>query len=147
MMSRALLWWMPATLIAGVALVQAAQHVYTGHKAEAAPVANACASAEVLMDMDGDGRNELVRLVRIDGDAWADVYSADGNLRSSTRVGRWREPPSISAVDANGDGRMDLVRRWSERDTPYAQVWLAVDGAFEEGWQGPVSRLCVASSK
>ena len=95
------------------------------------------------MDLDGDGRAEQVKLVRVGDEAWADVWSG-ASMRSSTRVGAWREDATIEALDLNGDGRADLVRRWSEGPEQHAQFWISDGNAFDEGWSGITANHCVA---
>jgi hypothetical protein len=145
-MRRTLLWWIPAALLASVALVEGAVRV--GARAvEPRAAAPACSANDLAMDIDGDGKLEHVRLVRVDDDAWADVYSANGSLRSSTRVGAWHESQSMEGFDADGDGQTDLVRRWKQGDQSQVQVWRSNGNAFEPGSQGPIDRTCVAMRK
>ncbi|MCU1281660.1 MAG: hypothetical protein JWM53_5206, partial [bacterium] len=94
---------------------------------------------------DGDGVAESVRLVRVGGDAWADVWTGT-MLRSSTRVGAWRDDAALEALDVNGDGKVDVVRRWSEGPEQHAQVWLSDGNAFDAGWSGVTGNTCVAQA-
>jgi hypothetical protein len=153
MSTRSLSWWFPVALVAGVSLVEGALHLGArGARSSAAarpPIT--CKSAELSMDVDGDGRADRVRLEKVGDDAWANVYLRDGDgrwtLRSTTRVGEWSDdPPSdvLEAIDVNGDGRMDLVRRWKKHGVVWAQVFVSSGDAFDEGWHGPVGGVCLA---
>jgi hypothetical protein len=82
--------------------------------------------------------------VRVGDDAWADVW-AGTTLRSSTRLGAWRDDAALEALDVNGDGKIDLVRSWGEGPEQQAQVWLSDGNAFDEGWSGVTGNTCVAS--
>jgi hypothetical protein len=95
------------------------------------------------MDVAGTGAPATVRVTRVDGDAWADVY-VDGNIRSTTRIGAWRDDATLEALDVNGDGRADLVRHYQVDGKPVAQVWLSNGSAFDEGWTGAAQVTCVA---
>jgi hypothetical protein len=103
----------------------------------------ACKARAFEVDVDGDGRPEQLKLVQANGDTWIDVWH-NGALRSSTRLGAWRDDAEIDTVDVNGDGRTDLVRRWHEGKQARAQVWLSDGIAFEDGGSGVTSPTCIA---
>lgn len=149
--TKTLLWWIPATVVAMVAVAEGGMHMTAaratrdgGAAAQHSGPAN-CRARQVVADLDGDGVPETVRLVRVGDDAWADVYTRT-TLRSSTRVGAWRDDATIEALDVNGDGKPDLVRSWAEGPEEYAQVWLTNGTAFDDGWTGVTGRACVAQA-
>jgi len=139
MKRNVLLWWIPAIAIALLALAEGATRVRPSHAAT-----QPCATSELVMDVAGDGHAATVRLAHIGDDAWADVL-VDGNLKSTTRVGTWRDEVALQAVDINGDGRADLVRRFQDGGKRVAEVWLSDGVAFEQGWRGPSEGVCVAA--
>jgi hypothetical protein len=144
MKMKTLLWWIPAALVAMVAVAESGMQM----SARAAKRADAtatmrCHAREVAVDLDGDGRAESVRLVRVGDDAWADVWTG-ASMRSTTRVGAWHEDATLEALDVNGDGKIDLVTRWSTGPEQHAQVWLSDGLAFEEGWSGVAGNTCIA---
>jgi hypothetical protein len=141
MKRNVLLWWIPAIAVALLALAEGGMH---SHRRHASAATRPCATTELTMDVAGNGKKATVRMVRIDDDAWADVL-IDGNLKSTTRVGTWRDDAALQAIDANGDGRADLVRRYEENGKHVAEVWLSDGTAFEQGWRGPSDAVCVAS--
>ncbi|HEX9103752.1 MAG TPA: hypothetical protein VF997_16190 [Polyangia bacterium] len=147
--TKTLLWWIPATVLAMVAVAEGGMHMgaarATRHGKAPGAVAATCRARHVLADLDGDGAPETVRLVRVGHDAWADVWSGT-TLRSSTRIGAWRDDAVLEALDVNGDGKVDLVRRWSEGPELHAQVWLSDGVAFDEGWSGVTGNTCVAQA-
>jgi hypothetical protein len=140
MKRNVLIWWIPALLVAMLALAEGGMRSQRGHRATARP----CATRELKMDIAGDGQAATVRIEHIDDDAWADVI-VDGNLKSTTRVGAWHDDVSLEALDVNGDGRADLVRRYQENGTRVAEVWLSNGDAFDQGWSGPSEAVCVAT--
>jgi hypothetical protein len=140
---KSLALWVPVVLLGMVATVTAGVRVGAQHAAHKTH-GTACKLQSLEIDLDGDGRPEQVKIVRADGDAWADVWQ-NGALRSSTRVGAWRDDAELDAADVNADGRVDLVRRWSTGTQHVAQVWLSNGLAFESGGTtGVVSDTCVA---
>lgn len=147
--AKALLWWIPALVVAMIAVAEGGMHMGAARAARRHHAqeicAGGCATRQVSIDIDGDGLMDTVRMVRVGDEAWADVWSGD-SLRSSTRLGEWRDDAAIDALDVDGDGRVDVVRRWSEGPEEHAQVWLS-DGAsaFDEGWTGVTGATCVAS--
>jgi hypothetical protein len=144
MLTMKLLWSIPAALFATFLLIEGG--VQLGQARGAARTqaqAVRCASHEVAVDLDGDGRAEEVRLVHVGDDAWADVW-AGATMRSTTRVGAWRDDDGVEAIDVNGDGKIDLVRRWNEGPEQHAQVWVSDGLAFNEGWSGVTGNTCVA---
>ena len=133
--TKALLWWIPATVVAMIAVAEGGMHMGAARAARQSSSSNvaACPTRQLAVDLDGDGKAETVRIVRVDGDAWVDVWSG-AMMLSSTRVGAWRDDASLEALDVNGDGRIDVVRRWS-------------DGrAFDAGWAGVTGSTCVAQN-
>jgi hypothetical protein len=146
--TKALLWWIPAAVVAMVAVAEGGMHVgatrAVRHKTHAAAT-EACRARHVAVDLDGDGTPELVRMVRVGNDAWADVW-AGTTLRSSTRIGAWRDDAALEALDVNGDGKVDVIRRWSEGPEQHAQVWQSDGNAFDEGWSGITGNTCVAQA-
>jgi len=145
MKSKSLLFWIPAALLAVAALAEGGMHARGAKHVStttAAPLAS-CYARELTLDIDGDGKPEQLKMVRIGDDTWADVYFA-GQLRSSTRLGAWHDDAEIEAIDVNGDGRFDLVRRWNEGAKRHAQVWLSDGRAFDQGWTGINENTCVA---
>jgi hypothetical protein len=145
--TKTLLWWIPATVVAMVAVAEGGMHMGAARATRRASAHNvaACTAQKLAVDLDGDGTPELVRVVRVGGDAWADVW-AGTTLRSSTRIGTWREDAAVEALDVNGDGKIDLVRRWTEGPEQHAQVWLSDGAAFDAGWSGVTGNTCVAQN-
>src|SRR5450432_178948 len=95
--TKTLLWWIPATVVAMVAVAEGGMHMGAARTARHAArhsAAATCRARQVAADLDGDGVMESVRLVRVGDDAWVDVW-AGNTLRSSTRVGAWREDAAL----------------------------------------------------
>jgi hypothetical protein len=145
--TKTLLWWIPATVVAMVAIAEGGMHMGAARASRHASGQDvACHAQQVTVDLEGDGRAETVRLVRVGDQAWADVWSGAA-LRSSTRLGAWHDDAAIEAFDVNGDGKTDVVRRWAEGPAEYAQVWLSDGTAFDEGPAGITgSDACVAQA-
>lgn len=137
---RSLLLWVSATLLGVMAVAEGAMHVRQGRRR----VGDGAACLRVLtVDLDGDGRAETVRLIRIGDQAWADVFTGD-DMRSTTRLGPWHDDASIAAFDFNGDGRPDLVARWRDGLGQRSAIWFSDGVAFEEGPSGTSADTCVA---
>jgi hypothetical protein len=141
MRSKALLLWVPAVIVALMAVVEGQMH--SSARAARNSELAACKARSFEVDVDGDGRPEQLRLVQANGDTWIDVWH-NGALRSSTRLGAWHDDAEIDTIDVNGDGRTDLVRRWNEGAEARAQVWLSDGVAFEDGGSGVTAPTCVA---
>ena len=132
-MNRTLIW-------VGLGLLALGWPLFASGPAQPA-AAPRCAAGDVTMDVNGDGHDDCVRLVRVGQDAWADVRTVDGQLRSSTRLGEWTADTELEAFNADGDQRMDLVRRWQSNGTHWAQVWLSDGAAFQASWRGEDPRV------
>ena len=146
--TKTLLWWIPATVVAMIAVAEGGMHMGAARAARHLTTHGAaagCHTQRVAADLDGDGRPESMRLVRVGDQAWADVWSG-AQLRSSTRLGAWRADAVLEALDVNGDGKVDVVRHWSEGPEQHAQVWLSDGVAFDEGWSGVTANTCVAQA-
>ena len=133
MRSKALLLWIPAVLVGTMAVVEARMSASRAHVGRVHESQVACHARAISADVDGDGRPEQLRVVRAnDDETWVDVWH-NGALRSSTRLGTWNRGAEIDPVDVNGDGRIDLVRRWHDASGDRTQVWLSDGSAFEDG--------------
>lgn len=102
-----------------------------------------CPPARLALDVDGDGHDEEIRLVRVGDTAWADVW-AHGQVRSTTRLGAWHDHERLAAVDANHDGKSDLLRRWNEGPSEHTELWLSDGVALTAGWSAVTGGRCVA---
>lgn len=113
-------------------------------KAWSGAVGQAGAEArELAADVDGDGAAELVRRIHDDGRAWVDVWRWTGtrlDLVSSSALGAWRDDATELAMDVDGDGLTDLVRRYSEGGEAWAEVWRSDGSAFALASSGPMER-------
>lgn len=145
--TKALLWWIPATVVAMIAVAEGGMHMGAARAARqsSAGAAVVCPTRQLSVDLNGDGKVESVRIVRVNDDAWVDVWSGV-TMVSSTRVGGWHDDAALEAVDVNGDGKIDVVRHWSEGPEQHAQVWLSDGRAFDEGWSGVTGNTCVAQN-
>ncbi|HEY2744173.1 MAG TPA: hypothetical protein VGL86_06110 [Polyangia bacterium] len=147
--TKTLLWWIPAIVVATIAVAEGGRQIGAARAAKGAhtsAVVAGCPTRQIDVDVDGNGTLESVRIVRVGGDAWADVWSGT-QLLSSTRVGAWRDDAMLEALDVNGDGKIDVVRRWAEGPEQHAQVWLSDGRAFDEGWSGVTGNTCVAQAE
>lgn len=137
-------WMWISVGVLGLLLLDGSLHARSmRQQATRAVLAASCTGNQLDLDLDGDGSPEEVVVERVGGDAWATVYS-DGDLRSTSRIGQWRDDAALEAIDANGDGRTDLVRRWSDGGKQVAQVWLSNGASFDAGWTGATALTCLA---
>jgi len=104
-----------------------------------------CAARELQMDVNGDGKTDLVRIWKNGNEAYAAVWLSDGtgfSLAWNGSVGGWCSDPSCDirerAMDVNGDGKTDLVRIWRNGNEAYAAVWLSDGTGFYSAWNGSV---------
>ncbi|NER95557.1 MAG: hypothetical protein F6J86_17230 [Symploca sp. SIO1B1] len=86
------------------------------------------------MDVNGDGLTDLVRLWNKSGKKSVSTYFSKGDgfkengVTNNTDAGQLRQEDQWLPMDVNGDGRVDLVRRWKKDN---AEIWL--DTYFSEG--------------
>jgi hypothetical protein len=81
------------------------------------------------IDVNGDGRTDLVAITNSNGQASAAVYLSQGYGYASTpditwtSIGAW-DPANIEdlPMDVNGDGRIDLVRLTNSNNTAVANI-------------------------
>src|SRR6266403_754181 len=89
-----------------------------------------------VMDINGDGRSDLVRLYQNGTLAYADVWLSTGKgftEISNASVSTWCTCiQEFDTMDINGDGRNDLVRLWQNGSRTYADVWLSTGRGFKE---------------
>jgi hypothetical protein len=88
---------------------------------------------DLLMDVDGDGKNDLVILWN-NGTTTAQVNTSNGT--AFTRVSNnslgaaWSAADRFLVGDVNGDGKQDLVRIHQVGTAAYAQVFVSNGTAF-----------------
>jgi hypothetical protein len=110
-----------------------------------------CQIAELPMDVDGDGKIDLVRRWRHhSGAAYAEVHLANGtgfDLASNNSVGGYCISGNCQiaelAMDVNGDGKTDLVRRWRNGTRAYAEIHLSNGRGFDVVSNKSVGGYCV----
>jgi hypothetical protein len=94
------------------------------------------ANIDLLMDVDGDKKDDLVVLWN-NGDANAQVSLSTGtafNYVSNGDVGVWDPSSSTLVTDLDGDGRKDLLRFYQNGTSTFAQVWKSTGTAFTSVW-------------
>ncbi len=78
------------------------------------------------VDVNGDGRNDLVRIWKNENNAYAQVNLFDGTGFTgqdwNSSVGGWNTDTKDYFGDVNGDGKSDLIRLWPNGTHTYAQV-------------------------
>jgi RHS repeat-associated protein len=88
---------------------------------------------ELPMDVNGDGKTDLVRRWKNGNDACADIWVSDGagfSQKWSGNVGAWS--PSLELpMDVNGDGKTDLVHLYTNGGNVWAKMWLSA-GVFPD---------------
>lgn len=110
-----------------------------------------CRLVSLPMDVNGDGKMDLVLVTTNQDEVWADVWLSSGegfDLKSTTRLdpSAPSEIETVRALDVNSDGKSDLVRSGEKDGVAWAQVWLSTGTEFEAGWGGAIGdghRYCV----
>ena len=62
-----------------------------------------------MLDVNGDGRNDLVTSLAHDYGVFWMEQAADGKWTKHVIDDSWSQPHALTMVDLNGDGRMDFV--------------------------------------
>lgn len=85
-------------------------------------------------DINGDGKDDHVRIWNNDGVAMAQVNLSNGKgfpvVNARHAVGSWNKSYKDSFLDVNGDGRVDFVRIWNSGGKAKAQVNLSNGTGF-----------------
>lgn len=86
----------------------------------------------MVADIDGDGRADILRIWNNNGGAQADLLLSNGvgfSETSNTIVGGWLDSAGKVVqnllADIDGDGKTDIVRIWNNNGTADASVWLS----------------------
>src|SRR5690242_4650813 len=94
------------------------------------------------MDVDGDGRTDLVRIWDHGDGAYAQVLLSNGTgfqQVANQPVGGWDTTIQQFAMDVNGDGKIDLVRIWDHgAGQAYAHVLLSTGTGFQTVANQPI---------
>jgi hypothetical protein len=83
------------------------------------------------MDINGDGKSDLVRVWRWNDRTIAGTFTSNGNgynLTSIEDLGGWADNIKNIATDINGDGKSDLVRIWNNSGKAYAATYISNGG-------------------
>ena len=98
-----------------------------------------------VMDVNGDGKSDLVRLWQNGSRSYAAVWQSTGTgftVVSNGDVGSWSTTFQYFVMDVNGDGRSDLVRLWQNGSLEYADVWASNGSGFTNISNGSLSTWC-----
>ncbi|MFL5321379.1 MAG: FG-GAP-like repeat-containing protein [Myxococcaceae bacterium] len=113
-------------------------------------------TTDLLMDVNGDGKDDLVRVWNNNGAAWAHVNLSNGSAfseASNGSVGEFDVTNRIFAADVNGDGKDDLVIVALDATRPvgsdaFARVLLSKGTGFSEasnlavgGWDETIDQV------
>jgi Salmonella virulence plasmid 65kDa B protein/FG-GAP-like repeat len=105
---------------------------------------------ELTMDVNGDGKTDLVRIWNNLNQANAQVWLGNGTgftYGGNQEVGGWRSDADNAikelVIDVNGDGKSDLMRLWNNNGKTNALIWLGNGTGFVHagnqdvgGWDG-----------
>jgi hypothetical protein len=100
---------------------------------------------EYVMDINGDGKSDLVRLWQNGSQTYAAVWLSTGSgftEVSNGPIGSWSTSFNYLVMDVNGDGRSDLVRLWQNGSLEYASVWLSTGTGFTQSSNASVGTWC-----
>jgi len=100
---------------------------------------------EYVMDINGDGKSDLVRLWQNGSQTYAAVWLSTGSgftEVSNGPIGSWSTSFNYLVMDVNGDGRSDLVRLWQNGSLEYASVWLSNGTGFTQSSNASIGGFC-----
>ncbi|MHB1845459.1 MAG: FG-GAP-like repeat-containing protein [Deltaproteobacteria bacterium] len=86
------------------------------------------------MDVDGDGKSDLVVVSDDGGTAWAQLELSTGqafSAASASPLVGWASNTRYLPMDVNGDGKIDLVTVWQNGQNASADVSLSTGSALQ----------------
>lgn len=96
---------------------------------------------DLIMDLNGDGKTELVRLWNNNGMTYAHVLGWDGAAfvqKCNQQLGGWASNIRELPMDIDGNGSSELVRLWCYNGLTYAHVLEWTGSSFTQKWNQQV---------